>query len=73
MLRPKTTLLTAILLLFLAFPVWAGTFFGKVVAVTDGDIIKVMHQGRAEKVRLQGIDCQEKHHPVPPWKFRKTR
>jgi len=61
MLRPKTTLLTAILVLFLAFPVWAGTFPGKVVAVTDGDTIKVMHQGRAERVRLAGVDCPEKH------------
>jgi micrococcal nuclease len=52
---------SAILVLFLAFPVWAGTFSGKVVAVTDGDTIKVMHQGRAERVRLAGVDCPEKH------------
>ena len=61
MLRPKTTLLTAILVLFLVFPVLAETFSGKVMAVTDGDTIKVMHQGRAERVRLAGVDCPEKH------------
>jgi len=35
-------------------------FSGRVVGVTDGDTISVMHNGRAEKVRLQGIDCPEK-------------
>ena len=38
----------------------SGTFTGKVVAVLDGDTIEVMHGGRAEKVRLNGIDCPEK-------------
>jgi len=36
------------------------TFTGKVVGVSDGDTITVMHQGRGEKVRLAGIDCPEK-------------
>lgn len=57
----KTSFLPAILVLFLVFPCWAETFSGKVVAVTDGDTIKVMHQGRTERVRLEGIDCPEKH------------
>ena len=35
-------------------------FTGKVVEVTDGDTISVMHNGKAEKVRLSGIDCPEK-------------
>lgn len=35
-------------------------FAGQVVGVTDGDTISVMHNGRAEKVRLHGIDCPEK-------------
>src|SRR2546422_9117216 len=35
-------------------------FTGKVVGVTDGDTISVMHNGRAEKIRLHGIDCPEK-------------
>jgi micrococcal nuclease len=31
-----------------------------VVGVSDGDTIKVMYQGHAERVRLYGIDCPEK-------------
>jgi endonuclease YncB( thermonuclease family) len=38
----------------------ADTFTGKVVGVSDGDIISVMRGGRAVKVRLHGIDCPEK-------------
>jgi endonuclease YncB( thermonuclease family) len=33
------------------------------VRVTDGDSIKVMHDGKAEKIRLIGIDCSEKRQP----------
>lgn len=33
---------------------------GKVVGISDGDTISVLHAGRAEKVRLFGIDCPEK-------------
>ena len=36
-------------------------FTGKVVGVSDGDTITVMHKGRGEKVRLFGIDCPEKN------------
>jgi len=57
----KTSFLPAILVLFLVSPGWAETFSGKVVAVTDGDTIKVMNHGQAERVRLQGIDCPEKY------------
>ena len=46
--------------LFLA---WSATAFadfsGKVVAVTDGDTLKVMKEGVAVRVRLWGIDCPE--------------
>src|SRR2546426_12847875 len=38
-------------------------FSGRVVGITDGDTIKVMHNGRAEKIRLHGIDCPEKGQP----------
>jgi micrococcal nuclease len=38
-----------------AFP-----FTGKVVAVLDGDTIEVLHNGKAERIRLNGIDCPEK-------------
>jgi endonuclease YncB( thermonuclease family) len=34
-----------------------------VVGITDGDSIKVMHNGKAERIRLSGIDCPEKKQP----------
>jgi micrococcal nuclease len=33
---------------------------GQVVAVLDGDTIEVLHNGHAERIRLNGIDCPEK-------------
>jgi len=39
----------------------ADTFTG--VAVSDGDIISVIREGRAVKVRLHGIDCPEGGQP----------
>lgn len=38
-------------------------FTGKVVGVSDGDTISVMHNGKAERTRLSGIDCPEKGQP----------
>ncbi len=38
----------------------SASFTGKCVGVTDGDTISVMHDGRAVKVRLEGIDCPER-------------
>ncbi len=35
-------------------------FSGRVVGVSDGDTIRVMHDGRGEKIRLYGIDAPEK-------------
>jgi len=53
--------LLAILLLFLfSTPVFALSFSGKVVKVSDGDTIEVLRDGHAEKIRLAGIDCPEK-------------
>lgn len=40
-----------------------ANFSGRVVGVTDGDTIKVLHNGKAEKIRLHGIDCPEKAQP----------
>ncbi len=41
-------------------PAFADSFVGKVVGVSDGDTINVMHDGQPEKIRLWGIDCPEK-------------
>lgn len=50
-----------LLLQLLVAPVFADakSFSGKVVKVSDGDTIQVMHEGKAEKIRLSGIDCPE--------------
>ncbi len=55
--RQLGAVITALLLLVSAAR--AEVFTGKVVGVSDGDTIKVMYQGEAEKIRLQGIDCPE--------------
>jgi micrococcal nuclease len=30
---------------------------GKVVGVLDGDTLEVLHNNKAERIRLSGIDC----------------
>src|SRR5215470_16277408 len=35
-------------------------FTGSVVSILDGDTIEVLHNNRAERIRLNGIDCPEK-------------
>lgn len=41
-------------------PCLGADFTGKVVRIMDGDTIEVLHNQRAERIRLQGIDCPEK-------------
>jgi len=53
--------LPALILLLQLIPAYG--FSGQVVAVTDGDTVKVMHSGQAEKVRLARIDCPEHNQP----------
>ena len=56
-------LVTLVLLPILAFSV-AADITGKVVAVTDGDTIKVLDASNAQyKVRLTGIDAPERGQP----------
>jgi micrococcal nuclease len=38
----------------------AETFSSPVTSVLDGDTIEVVHNTRAERIRLSGIDCPEK-------------
>jgi len=37
----------------------AKEFSGRVVGISDGDTITLMHDGAGEKIRLHGIDCPE--------------
>lgn len=54
------------LLFVLSFPfdvALAFPFTGQVVGVLDGDTIEVLHNKKAQRIRLQGIDCPEKGQP----------
>lgn len=48
-----------IVMLISSSPCLAEVFSGRVISVTDGDTIKVMHNGQSEKIRLNGIDAPE--------------
>ena len=54
------SLMIVILVITLALPTFAAAFSGLVIGVVDGDTIDVMHNGKAERIRLYGIDCPEK-------------
>ena len=56
----RAALVGALVLLCAACAVAGSTFTGRVVAVTDGDTISVLRDGRAERIRLAGIDCPER-------------
>ena len=53
----------------------AADFTGRVVGVSDGDTITVLHDGKGERIRLHGIDSPEKRQAVPftvgPWTSKK--
>jgi micrococcal nuclease len=55
-------LISSLLFLLWPFvcPVIAADFSDPVVSVLDGDTIEVLHNGKAEHIRLSGIDCPEK-------------
>ena len=55
--------LTFLVLLVLFSADSARAFTGEVVGVLDGDTIEVLHNGNAQRIRLQGIDCPEKGQP----------
>ncbi len=57
--------LTTTLPLFFSFALLtsqalAADFTGRVVGISDGDTITVLHNGKGEHIRLHGIDCPEK-------------
>ena len=39
--------------------VLASGLTGTVVSVLDGDTLEVLHNNRAERIRLRGIDCRQ--------------
>lgn len=47
------------IILLLCSPSYAWQ--GKVVGITDGDTMCVLHDNQVIKIRLWGIDCPEKH------------
>lgn len=57
--RASLYLLFLIGFFFLFKPAYAWQ--GKVVGISDGDTITVMHDGMEEKIRLYGVDCPESH------------
>jgi micrococcal nuclease len=50
-------------LLFIASFAYPEDFSGRVVGITDSDSISVLHASRAERIRLNGIDCPERRQP----------
>jgi hypothetical protein len=49
------------LLTTLAFAIYGEDFTGRVVAISDVDTIRVMHDGVSERIRLWGIDAAVRH------------
>ena len=48
------------LFLWVCFVPYSHAWTGKVVGVSDGDTIKVLHNGKQIKIRLYGVDTPEK-------------
>ncbi len=73
--QPITTLSLFLSFALLTSQALAADFTGRVVGVSDGDTITVMHKGKGERIRLHGIDCPEKRQGVPftigPWTSKK--
>jgi len=57
---PACSLILLALRFFAISAANAADFTGPVVSVLDGDTIEVLHNNRAERIRLNGIDCPEK-------------
>ncbi len=56
----KNSLFVLILTFLVLASASAHAWTGQVVAVTDGDTIKVLQDGRETKIRLYGVDTPEK-------------
>ena len=51
--------LTLLALFSGALPAFAAEFSAKVVRITDGDSLRVLHEQTEVEIRLEGIDCPE--------------
>ncbi|MCK5351140.1 thermonuclease family protein [bacterium] len=58
-----TSITLTLLIFMVSLSASAEDFTGQVVGVIDGDTIEVMHLGKAERVRLHGVDCPEMGQP----------
>lgn len=56
----STLLATGLISVLLLPPAVAAEFTAKVIGVSDGDTITVLHDEKPEKLRLAEIDCPEK-------------
>ncbi len=61
--NPITTLPLFLGIALVASQALATDFTGRVVVVSHGDTLTVLHSGKAERIRLSGIDCPEKRQP----------
>ncbi len=59
--KPAITVLIAICVALFTSLSLAADITGRVVGVSDGDTITVLHSGKGERIRLHGIDTPEKH------------
>jgi micrococcal nuclease len=59
----KALIVLSTLLCLITGQAYAASFTGKLVKVLDGDTVEVMHEGKAERIRLAQIDCPEKNQP----------
>jgi endonuclease YncB( thermonuclease family) len=53
------SLLSIAVIVLWALTALAGALSGQVVRVLDGDLLEIHHQGKTERIRLNGIDCPE--------------
>lgn len=55
----KSATVSLVAVVMLAMPVSCWAWEGKVIGVSDGDMITVMHDGREERLRLFGVDTPD--------------